>query len=186
MLYLSTKLSNFPLLSIRTGGRIGSVLEPIINPHNLHLDGFYCKAPQSQKPLILLDIFVREISPRGLIIDDHNNLSEPEELVRLQPILDLRFNLINKAVLCGKKRLGKVAEYAIDKDGLFIQKLYVQPPVWQSIKQDRLVISRNCVLEVTDSYIKVSGPEEKAKNKNVIKAPRLMTDYSASASLTNE
>jgi hypothetical protein len=188
MLYLSTRLSNIPLLSIRTAGRIGTVLEPIINPHSLHIDGFYCQAPHTAKRLILLDIFVREISPHGVIINEHNDLSEPEELVRLQPILKLQFNLVGKQVLCDKKRLGKVSEYAIDKEGLFIQKLYVQPPVWQSLNQNRLTIDRRSILEVTTTYIKVSGPEEKINvlEKKIVKAPILANDYSASASLIKE
>lgn len=186
MLYLSTKLSNIPLLSIRTAGRIGMVLKPIINPHNLHIDAFYCQVPRSQKPVVLLDMFVREISPPGLITNEHNDLSEPEELVRLQPILKLQFELVGKTVLSGKKKLGKVAEYAIDKDSLFIQKLYVQPPAWQSLTQNRLTIDRQSVLEVTNSYIKISGPEEKAVETKLAKAPLLATDYSASTSLIKE
>jgi hypothetical protein len=186
MLYLSTKLSNLPLLSIRTAGRIGLVLKPIINPHNLHIDGFYCQVSRSQKPVILLDMFVRELSPAGLITNEHNDLSEPEELVRLQPVLKLQFELIGKTVISGKKKLGKVAEYAVDKDSLFIQKLYVQPPVWTSFNQSRLTIDRQSVLEVTQSSIKVSGPEEKVTQTKPAKAPLLTTDYSASTSLIKE
>jgi hypothetical protein len=96
MLFLSTKLSNIPLLSIRTAGRIGMVLKPIINPHNLHIDAFYCQIPRSQKPQVLLDMFVREISPAGLITNEHADLSDPEDLVRLQPIIKLNYDLVGK------------------------------------------------------------------------------------------
>jgi hypothetical protein len=171
-----------PLLSIRTASRIGTVTEPIINPHNLHIDGFFCKITRSTKPLILLDMSVRELSPAGLITNEHNDLSEPEDLVRLQPILKLQFKLLGKPVICGKKKLGKVAEYAVDKDSLFIQKLYVQPPVWQSLNQSRLIIGRQSVLEVTNSYVRVSGTEQKVSEPKVAKAPLLATDYSVSTS----
>ena len=186
MLFLSTKLSNIPLLSIRNAGRIGLVLKPIINPHNLHVDGFYCQVPHSQKPVILLDMFVRELSPSGLITNEHNDLSEPEELVRLQPILKLQFDLVGKTVISGNKKLGKVAEYAVDKDSLFVQKLYVQPPAWASFSQSRLTIDRQSVLEVTQSSIKVSGPEEKATVTKLTKAPLLAPDYSPRASFIEE
>lgn len=186
MLYLSTKLSNIPLLSIRHAGRIGVVIEPIINPHNLHIDAFYCHSAHSSKRLILLDIFVRELTPRGLIINDHHDLSEANELVRLQPVIKLNFQLVNKPVLCGNKRIGKVLEYAIEKDSLFIQKLYVQPPVWQSFSQDRLTIDRRSVTEITDAYVKVSGPEEKSTENSTVRAPLLAPDYSASTSLIKE
>ena len=183
---MSTQLSNIPLLSIRTAGRIGLVLEPIINPHNLHIDGFFCRMPRSQQPLILLDMFIREISLSGIIINEHGNLSEPEELVRLQPILKLQFKLVGKTVLCGKKKLGKVSEYAMDSNGLFIQKIYVQPPVWQSLNQSQLTIGRSSILEVTNTHIKVSEPVVKAETKKAVASPIFATDYSANASLIEE
>ncbi|HUD03302.1 MAG TPA: hypothetical protein VMR51_00700 [Patescibacteria group bacterium] len=186
MLFLSTKLADLPLLSIRNSGRIGTVLEPIINPHNLHIDGFYCQTPHSKDRVVLLDIDIREFTPAGIIIDGHTSLSEPDDLIRLKPVLDINFQLVDKPVLAGKKRIGKVAEYAIDKEGLFIQKLYVQPPVWQSINQNRLTIDRTSVIEVTDNHIVISGPEVKDTSKKTAAVPKLSTNYSTSSSLIKE
>jgi len=186
MLYLSTRLSNLPLISIRSSGRIGTVIEPIINPHNLHIDGFYCQSAHAKDKLVLLDMHIRDLSNRGIIIDDHRNLSEKEELIRLQPVIELKFKLIDIAVLVGKKKVGKVAEYAIDVESLFIQKLYVQPPVWQSINQNRLTFDRSSVIEVSDTHIIVSGPEEKANSKSKASLPNLAANYSASTSLIKE
>jgi hypothetical protein len=186
MLILSTRLSNISLLAIRTAGRIGQVIEPLINPHNLHIDGFYCLAAFSPHKLILLDMFVREIAPTGIITNEHNDLSEPDELVRLQPVIKLNFKLEGKTVISGKQKLGKVAEYAVDKDSLFVQKLYVAPPIWQSLNQNRLTIDRRSILEVTDTYIKVTGSEQKAPVKRTVKAPLLATDYSPNTSFTKE
>ena len=185
MLYLSTKLQNIPLLSIRSGGRIGTVIGPIINPHNLHIDGFYCQIVQVQEPVILLDINVRDITGKGIIIDDHVDLSTPDELVRLKSVIDLRFTIEDKQALVNKKKIGKVIEYAIDVKSLFIQKLYVQPPVWSSFKQERLTFDRVSIIEVTDSYIAFRGPEvtEKAKIPSFNKVG---ADYSASASTMSE
>ena len=90
-------------------------------------------------------MYVRNFSTRGIIIDDHNHLSDPDELVRLQPIIDLSFELIGKPVLAGTQKIGKVAEYAIDQNSMFIQKLYVQPPVWKGISNNRLTFDRTSV-----------------------------------------
>jgi hypothetical protein len=186
MLYLSTKLTNAPLLSIRNSGRVGTVLSPIINPHSLHIDAFYCKTSQSLSQTVLLDMFIREISPSGFIIDDHNNLSDKEELVRLTEVLRINFQLLNKLVLSGKRKIGRVSEYSVDKESLFIQKIYVEPPVWQSLNKSQLTIDRNSIIEVTDSYIRISGPEEKASLKSAAMSPFLSKDYSANTSLINE
>ena len=190
MLYMSTKLANLPLFSIRSSARIGTILSPIINPHNLHIDGFYCKAVHKNDRLILLDMNIRDFGPGGIIINDHNDLSEPGDLVRLKPILDLSFKLIDKKVISSKKTIGKVAEYAIEKESLFVQKLYVVPPVWQSIGTSRLVFDRSSVLEVTDSHIVVSGPEVPSKEtKKSVALPKFSAGYSANStnnSLTKE
>ena len=161
MLYLSTKLYNIPLLSIRSGGRIGTVLKPIINPHNLHIDGFYCQIVQSNEPVILLDINVRDLSARGIIIDDHVDLSTPDELIRLKPVLDMNYQLEDKLALVNKKKIGKIVEFAIDDKSLFIQKFYVQPRVWSSLKQDGLTLDRQSIIEVTDTYVSFKVPEVK-------------------------
>lgn len=187
MLYLSTKLYQIPLLSLRSGGRIGTAIEPIINPHNLHIDGFYCEAANNKNVQILLDIDVRDLSSRGIIINDHVNLSTPDELVRLQPVLDVNFSLLNKVALVNKKKIGKVVEFAIDKESLFIQKLYVQPRVWQSFSQDRLTFDRTNVIEVTDTYIAFRGPEVPISEKVASLAKKqFSSDYSPSASTISE
>jgi hypothetical protein len=184
MLFLSSQTNNVPILSIRSSGRIGTALEPVINPHNLHIDGFLSKSIHTNNQVILLDIAIRGFSPGGIVINDHNDLAEADDLVRLKPILDLNFKLIDKKVKSGGKTIGKVVDYAIDKDSLFVQKIYVAPPVWQSIGTSRLTFDRGSVIEVTDSYIVVSGPEEKAGKKKEVKVPKLSTYYSASANKT--
>lgn len=186
MLYLSTKLKNQPLMSIRSTGRIGTVLEPIINPHNLHIDGFYCDVYSNKTEQILLDMYVRDLSNKGVIIDDHANLSDPDELLRLQPVLDMNYQIVGKQVLVNKKKVGKVTEYAIDRDSLFIQKFYVQPPVWQSLNQNTLTFDRVTLVEVTDTYIAFSGPEVKVSSKATARNENLAPDYSASAAEISE
>jgi hypothetical protein len=186
MLYFSTKLFNAPLLSIRSGSRVGTALEPIINPHNLHIDGFYCQVSYSKTPLVLLDIQIRDYSVKGIIIDDHNNLSPPDELPRLKSVLEINFKLPGKTVEAGGKKIGKVAEFAVDSSSWFIQKLYVNPNIWQGINQHRLTIDRSSVIEVTDTKIVVKGPEEKVSAEAQAKPITMPATYSASTSLIKE
>jgi uncharacterized protein YrrD len=186
MLYLSSQINNLPVLSIRSGARIGTTQEPIINPHNLHIDGFYCTAIHQNQQLVLLDMNIREFNPRGIVINDHNDLSEPSDLVRLKSVLDLKFKLIDKKVVSNKKSVGKVAEYAVDKESLFIQKLYVSPPVWKNINQSRLIFDRKSVVEVTDTHIVVGGPEETKKAPQKVAVPKFSANYSANNTFTSE
>ena len=186
MLFLSAKLYDTPLFSIRSGGRIGTITEPVINPHNLHIDGFYCDIINQKNVQILLDIHVRDFSGKGIIIDDPEDLSESDELVRLRQIITMHFELLGKTVMVNKKKIGKVSDFAIDSDGLFIQKFYIQPRVWQSFKQENLVFDRTNVIEVTDTYIAFSGPEQTEQVMSAIKRKTASADYSASASVISE
>jgi hypothetical protein len=167
--------------------RIGTVLSPILNPHNLHIDAFWCETINSKTNKVLLDMDIRDFSIKGVLIDDHLGLSDPDELVRLSSILEIDYQLEGKVVLASKRKIGKVVDYAVDHSGLFIQKIYVQPPVWKpSIGGTRLTFDRTSIIEVTDTHIVVSGPEEKAQSSISLKSKNALANYSASTSLMSE
>src|SRR5690242_7642928 len=84
MLQLSGSLTNRPIMSLRTGGQVAEALKPIINPNNLKIEGFYCQDRFSKDQLVLLTQDIRDVVAQGLIINDHDVLSDPSELVRLQ------------------------------------------------------------------------------------------------------
>src|SRR3954467_10743056 len=125
MLQLSASLLNKSVLSLRTGSVIASVAGPIINPDNLKIEGFYCQDRYDKKTLVLLYQDIREIVPKGYIVNDHDVLVEPEELVRLKKIMELDFELIGKQVVTvDRQKVGKVSDYAAETSTMFIQKIY--------------------------------------------------------------
>jgi len=174
-----------PILSLRVGGKIGSTTEAIINPNNLHIDGFYCQPSNQKAQLILLGMHIRDFSHKGIIIDDHNSLSEPDDLIRLKEILAIHYNLIGKNVLVNKRKIGKVRDYSFDQASLFIQKIYVQPFLWKSINLSDLIFDRTSIMEVTDTYIAFRGPEVPVVAKKYA-SKVFQTNLSASASTTSE
>ncbi len=170
MLRLSASLIDRPVLSLRLGGPIASTTAPIINPHNLKIIGWWCKAPGAP-PLVLLTEHVREITPDGLAVDDEDDLSTPDELVRQKEILDIDFKLVDKTVKTKRGKLGKVGDYSYN-DGLFVQKLYVaRPLVKVFVSEDTLLIDRTQILEVTDSYILVKDSDVKVEDKELAPVP---------------
>ncbi len=187
MLLLSTSLNNIPLISVRSGARIGTVLAPIINPNNLHIDGFWCETVNSKTNKVLLDTDIRDFSTKAVLIDDHLGLSDPEDLVRLSPIIEIDYTLEGKPIVASKHKIGRVTDFAVDSASMFIQKLYAQPPIWKSsLSGRRLTFDRASVIEVTDTHIEVAGPEEKSTNGLLIRNDATLTNYSASTSLTSE
>lgn len=154
MLRLQNTIINLPVMSLRTGGRVATATTPIINPNNLQIEGWYCTDLFSKQTLVLLARDVRDFVPQGIAIDDHEVLVEPDELIRLKQVLELQFELVGKSVVTNhKRRLGKVADYALDSDTMKIQKLYVSRPMYRSISDGQLSIDRSQIVEITDRKV---------------------------------
>lgn len=158
-----------PILSLRSGGQIAASGQPIINPNNLKIEGLWA-SDRSSSQLILLTQDVREVGSDGLVVNDHDALSEPEHLVRLKEVLELDFVLLGKPVqTLSKDRLGKVSDFAADTTSFFVQKLYVSQSLMKNFSGGSLSVDRNQIQEITnhriiindltkDSRVRVSAP----------------------------
>jgi uncharacterized protein YrrD len=157
MLQLSSMLIDRPILSLRTGTEVATALEPIINPGNLKLEGFYCQDNRSRQQLILVSQDVRDVMTQGIVVNDHDVLVQPEELVRLSEVLNVSFSLPGKPVVtAGGSKLGKVVDYSVDISSMFIQKIYVGQSIFKSLNGGNLGIDRSQIVEISDKKITVS------------------------------
>lgn len=157
MLQLSGNLYNCPILSLRSGDQVATATEPIINPKFLKVEGFYCSDSQSKEQLILVGIDIREFSKQGIIIDDHDVLTEPADLVRLRDVLALDFQLLKKPVeTVAKSKVGIVKEFAVETSSMYVQKLYVTRPFWQNLSISTLSVDRSQIVEVTSKRIVIN------------------------------
>lgn len=162
MLQLSNVFQNRPILSLRTGTTIATATAPIINPNNLKIEGFYCIDRFDKKQLILLGQDIRDVITQGIVVNDHDVLTEPEELVRLKKILELNFALIGKPVeTVSKHKIGKVGDYAVEVSSMYIQKLYVSQSVLKSLTAGSLSVDRTQINEITNRRIIINDLEGK-------------------------
>jgi sporulation protein YlmC with PRC-barrel domain len=163
MLILSSSLLNRSVLSLRTGSPIATITGPIINPDNLKIEGFYCADRFDKKQLVLLYTDIRDILPDGYVVNDHEVLSDPSELVRLKKTMDINFGLINKQVVTlSKEKVGKVSDYATETDTMFVQKIYVAQSVLKSLTGGSLSVDRNQINEITPKRIIINELTKKA------------------------
>jgi len=155
MLQLSGALLNRPVLSLRTGTRIATTQQAIINPNNLKVEGFYCQdSKERKKQLVLLYQDIRDLIPQGMVVNDHDSLVEPSELVRLQDILALNFTLTGKQVVTiSGSKLGKVADYATETTTMFVQKIYVTQSLLKNLTGGNLGVDRTQIVEITNRKI---------------------------------
>ncbi len=159
MLLLSESILGKPVLSLRTGGQIALITAAIINPNNLKIEGFYCDDRFEKKQLVLLSQDIRDHIERGVVVNDHEVLVEPEELIRLKKVLEIGFVLIGKPVATvNKHRLGKVTNFAVDDQTLYVQKLYVSQSLLKSISTGSLSVDRSQIVEITDRKIVIQEP----------------------------
>ena len=160
MLLLTNSFLNRNVMSLRNGRPVATSLQPIINPNNLKIEAFYCQdSIDKKKTLVLLSQDIRDILPAGIVINDHDVLTEAEDLIRLKPIIEIGFTLIGKQVVTeNKKKLGKINDYACDSGSLYIKKLYVSQSVVKSFSGGNLSIDRNQIIEITNRKIVVKDP----------------------------
>lgn len=171
MLLMSKSLYNRPVVSLRLGRPVAVAVEPIINPHNLKILGWWCKTPSSTKQKVLLSEDVRETVPQGLAVNDEDALSHTDELVRHNEILGIHFQLIDKVVKTRRTKLGKITDFAYEDGGMFVQKLYVARPLTKLFaSEDTLIIDRNQIIEVTDRYILVRDADVKVTEEELAPA----------------
>lgn len=165
MLKLSSELNDLRILSLRSGGPVAMALLPIINPHNLKIVGWWCRAPGKSTNLVLMADDVREVTEKGIAINDEEDLTPADDLVRHREILEINYELIGKPVRSKHDKIGKVTDYSYN-DGMFIQKLYVERPLHKVFTtEDTVLIDRTQILEVTDHYILVKGTDIKSKKR---------------------
>lgn len=154
MLQLSASLLNRPVLSLRTSSPVATTTTPIVNPDNLKIEGFYCFDMRSNQTFVLLYQDIRDIIPQGFVINDFDVLAEPEELVRLHKIMEIGFDPLGKSVVTvGKKRIGKVSDYAVEAETMYIQKIYVAQSLLKSFTGGNLGIDRSQITEITPKKI---------------------------------
>lgn len=188
MLLLGSSFAKMPLLSLRIGSPVGFVVGHLINPHSLKIDALWVKIGGFKEHYLLLFKDIREVTLNGIVIDDHDVVISPSDALRLQPIISLKYELLGKKVIASRLPIGKLVDYALDRDSFFVQKLYVSPTAWKKLQTDRLTIDRSQIIEVSQTYIRVKSSEVKNEqaSRRPVQQPSFSVLPSASTSTIEE
>jgi uncharacterized protein YrrD len=181
ILRLLDQFDNLPVRSLRTGHLVAHLQTPIIDPKNLRIVAWTCQADWSAAPLLLRSEDIRGTTDQAVIVDSEEELVEPDDLVRLKPVLELNFQLLGKPVVTDQKRkVGKVSNFVVEDESWFIQKLYVGQSILKNLGASGRVISRQQIVEITPHRIVVrdvdvkSAASELAKIVNPVVRPELV------------
>lgn len=168
MLVTASKLIGTPILSMQASGAIGRVSECIIDPDTLKIIAFRAEGgpiPRTGANLLATSS-IREYSNFGMVIDSADEFIDSEDVVKINKILALNFNLIGLKVESKKgSKLGKVADYTVIPDDFIVQQLIVHRPALKSFIDPELTIHRKEIVEITDYKVIVKDEEKTIKKK---------------------
>lgn len=163
----NSRLIGTTILSVQAGGPIGRINTLIIDPDNLKVIAFALEGPLVDRRQNILDVrSIREYSNYGMVIDDADELVSPSDIVKIEQVLNLNFNLLSLKVETKKgSKLGQIIDYTIDSDSFLVQQIVVKRPIMKRIMDPELIISRKEIIEVTDYKIIVKDEEKTIKKR---------------------
>ena len=167
MLVNATNLFDCPVMSIHVGGEIARVADLIVDPEGLQIVAFRVLGPltgDGEHGEILEARSVREFSRVGMVVDSIDELVMPGDVVKLDKVMELGFDLFGKKVETKKgTRLGKVLDFTVAGDDFRVMQLIVQRPLLKALMDPTLVIGRSEIVEINDEKIVVKDEEDKIR-----------------------
>jgi len=170
MLDYNTQIKGSPILSLHAGRPIGNLGKPIIIPSMLQIAGFYVDSPELGKnkkiKYVLQADAIRELSKQGVVIDSVDDISPSDDLLRLEELIKLDFDLLNCIVKTKSgKKLGQVTDYVLD-GFLMVRQIVVKPTLMKSFNSQPLYLPRTAIVEIKNETIFVEDTAQKiALNK---------------------
>lgn len=173
---VGSRFIGMPVLSLHIGGQTAAVKRVVVDPEDLSIMAFELEGPIIRDPEIgsfLMAEDIRETSNQGLVVDSADRFVNPEDVIRLNEVLELNFNLEGLKVVTkeGKnfKKLGKIIDYTVDSSTLSIFQIIAQRPFMESFVDPQLTINRSQITEVDDFKITIKHDKQKIKVEQPVK-----------------
>lgn len=163
MLILGSRLIGTPIMGLQTGTKLAITKSPVIDPNNLKIIAYEVDGPLlSERPSFIRIADVRELGDVGMIIDSNDEFVGVKDVISLQKIYELGFNLVDMIVIDEtKRRLGKVYDYSLETESFIIQQLNVKPGLVKSLTDAELLIHRSQIIEINNREIIVRTTAKK-------------------------
>lgn len=153
MLVLASQILKLPVVAHDVSERVGRVHDLFIDADKGELLGLAISPDWLSKPKLIVADDIRDIDQSGVIIKNHRNIVEIDDVVKIKKIRDDKFRVIGlKVITQSGKRLGKVSDLVISLQTNKIVKFYVKSWLadriisWQKVVK----ISRKAVVVEDD------------------------------------
>lgn len=163
MLILGSQLNQTPVMSLQTGTQLAIAGDPLVDPSNLQILAYKLEDSISgAKQTELIRIAdIRELSKLGFIIDSIDEFVQPTDVIKINEIYNLNFNLIGMKVIDQKNsRIGIITDFTIDLNNFMVQQLIVKRPILKSFNDPELTIHRSQITAVDDYKITIKTEVE--------------------------
>src|SRR5438552_2652665 len=129
MQILATKLYSLQIMSLQTAEMVGIVEQPVMDADRLEIVALKCLG-RGNRHLVLPTKDIRQLAVDCILVNSEEELSEPEDLVRLKPALEASIQLIGSRVETEMGRpLGKVEDYTFEPEEYKVIKLHVSQSI---------------------------------------------------------
>jgi uncharacterized protein YrrD len=167
MLMFGEKFIDMPILSLQTGQEVARTEKAVIDPTHLTVVAYYVNGQTLDfSPALLRVADIREIGKMGAIINSSDEFISPDDIVKLQKVLELDFILDGMNVIDDhKQKLGKVFRYTLDPETFVIHQLHIKRPLLKSFNDSQLLIHRSQIIAISKDTITVRAADMKLSDK---------------------
>ncbi|MBR6134086.1 PRC-barrel domain-containing protein [Candidatus Saccharibacteria bacterium] len=169
MLVIGSGMIGNAVLSLHVGGPVAQTTSAIIDPEDLRILAYTVDGPiiknDPEVGNILVTEDIRELSRDGMIIDSTDIFVNREDIVHLDEVMNLNFDLIGlKVVTPDGKKIGKIVDYTFDSTSFMVYQLIVQKPIgFASFGEPQLTINRSQIVEIDDYKVTIKHGKEQVK-----------------------
>lgn len=166
MQYLISKLLNLEIASFQDWAKIGTATEYLLNKEKLKIDIVRVKKKNDKNYYYLTANDIRSINEKLLIVDSAQDLSGEDDLVRYKGMIAENIILLGSKVIDEDgKKIGNVKDYTIDYNSLEIIKLHIKTNWLNRLINERLIVDKSDVKNVTKNTITIRNGKKKIKQK---------------------
>ena len=156
MYTLQSSLINQPIVSLQTGQAVAWVGQPILDLANLEVIAFTCRMASSRHQVLITAADVRQYATDCIIIDSEDELTAPNDIVRINKESSRQCSLIGIQVVADTGRLvGIVDDYGINLDTNRVHRLYIKQSFWRSWFAPNVIIDRTQIIDISPAKITV-------------------------------
>lgn len=149
MLIQASNLYGQPIITDENKEQVGRVSGIIIDPENGRVLAFMSNT-LFQKPRVVAEQDVLDITRAGIIINDARAMISPSEIIKVEKVIKKKIQILGSSTITeSKKKLGIVEDFVIETDTATIIKFYIKGGVFAP----SLILSSDNVIKIIPGKI---------------------------------